>query len=80
MNDSPAQKNINLLNRLTTAEIRNLEFTNDKGELLKYKRLVLAGEINGENLEVDIKVDKKDLTLISLFALIEKNILTEGNE
>ena len=77
MNDSPVQKNVNLISRLVVAEIRNLEFTNDAGEKLKYKRLVLGGEINGEVLEVDLKVDKKDLTLLSLFAVQKSNILEE---
>ena len=77
MPETPTPKTVNLLNRLTTAEIRPLEFTGEDGKTIAYKRLVLAGDINGETLEVELKVDKKDLTLLSLFALIPQSITEE---
>lgn len=79
MSDTPTNTNVNLLNRLTIAEIRNLEFTPDgQSDPVKYKRLVLAGEINGETIEVPLTVEKKDLTLISLFTLQKTNLLDEA--
>ena len=57
----------NLLSRLTRAYVASREFTGDDGKVVKYKRLVLAGTINDEEIEIELKADKKDLTLISLF-------------
>lgn len=66
----------NLLAKLTYVRIVDNVFTNDKGESIKYKRLVIGTEVKEEPLEIEFKLDKKDSTLLSFADVINPDLVT----
>lgn len=74
MTDQPAPI-VNLLNKLTVADLRELSFNSDSGEKIKYSRLVLAGEIKGTEIELEIKVEKKEIAVLKALDIIPESIL-----
>lgn len=62
----------NLKSRIGRAFVRENEFKDDSGNVVKYKRFVIAGEIKGEDVEIEVKVDKKDLLLLSMFDVVDQ--------
>jgi len=62
----------NLKSRIARAYIANRSFTGDDGKSVDYKRCVLSGLINGQEVDIEVKIDKKDLLLLSLFEVVDQ--------
>ena len=56
----------NLKSRVSRFYVADREFTDDAGKTVKYKRLIIEILINGEPMDIELKADKKDLTVLRL--------------
>lgn len=56
----------NLLNRTSRLYVDNREFTDDSGKLVTYSRGVLEIMVKDEPVNIEFKLDKKDMLLLSL--------------
>lgn len=65
----------NLKSRLSRVYVADREFTGDDGKPVAYKRLVLEILINGEPMDIELKTDKKDLTILRLADQVDKATL-----
>lgn len=63
----------NLKSRIARLYVADREFTGDDGKTIKYQRLVLQVSIKGEPLDIEMKADKKDLTLLGFADVLEAN-------
>lgn len=70
----------NLKSRLARVHVVTNSFKDDSGKDVSYKRLVIAGFVKGEDIEIELKADKKDLTLLSLFDVIEDQSVLGNQE
>ena len=51
----------------TTVEVKDMEpFENDKGEVIKYKRLCISGYIGGSLETLEIKLEKSEMLLAKM--------------
>lgn len=56
----------NLLNRASRLYIDNREFTDESGKVVSYNRGVLEIMVKDEPVNIEFKLDKKDMLLLSL--------------
>tara|TARA_Y100000114_G_scaffold157125_1_gene187216 strand:+ start:129 stop:374 length:246 start_codon:yes stop_codon:yes gene_type:complete len=56
----------NLISRLTRVAIVNKTFTDDNGKTVEYPRLVLQTTIKGQDVEIETKIEQKNISLLKL--------------
>lgn len=56
----------NLISRISRVHVAQKSFTNDKGEKVDFKRLVLTVQVKGEDFDIEFKPEKADITLLRL--------------
>lgn len=62
----------NLKSRISRVYVSDREFTDDNGKVVKFKRLVLSASIKGEDFEIELKADKKDLAILRLADVVDE--------
>ncbi len=56
----------NLISRISRLSVQTREFKADDGKTVKYDRLFIEVIIKGETVEIEQKIDKKDILILSL--------------
>lgn len=56
----------NLISRLTRVTIVNKTFTDDNGKTVEYPRLVLQTTIKGQDVQIETKIEQKNISLLKL--------------
>lgn len=67
----------NLKSRVARIHVAKRTFTDNDGKNVDYQRLILGGLVNGTPVDIEVKVDKKDLTLLSVFDVVDQPQLGE---
>jgi hypothetical protein len=61
----------NLKSRISRLHVAKREFKDDSGKTVNYTRLVIEVSVKNEPVEIEFKVDKKDLLLLGLADVLE---------
>lgn len=69
MADTPLPDN--LISRLARVQVVEKQFKNESGETIKYSRLVLSGQIKGEDFEIETKIEQKDTMLLKFADVVD---------
>lgn len=63
----------NLLSRLGRVSVTERSFKNDAGDTIKYSRLILVGEIKGEQFEIETKIEQKDVKFLQFADVVNED-------
>lgn len=70
----------NLKSRVSRIHVAEKTFQNEQKENIAYSRLVLEFAVNGSPINLEFKIDKKDLTLLSLADVLDQENFNQDRE
>ena len=64
----------NLKSRFSRIYVSDRELTNDAGQKVAYKRLVLEVLVKGEKFDIEFKPESKDLAILKLADVVDGSV------